>query len=549
MTLKKNLFTCRWIANIWLCVITIVLLTAISCEHNEYPYILAQADHLIDQDPDSALRMLRAIEGRMSHGPKSTEMYWRLLLTKASDKSSKPMFTPTEYETIVRYYSGPGDKNLLPEALYYAGRVNRSHNDALEARNYFLQAIEEIDKSDTPEDFNRLKGKCLSQIGSVYLYQDLCGESVRMYQKAFEINHDSNDTVGMIFNLRDVANAYLSMSKPDSSLIFSNRGIMLASKTRDTLFLNELFLLRSAAEIERGDYRKAQNDFDKAVELVPREMSIAQSTIGARLSYVTGDTAECSRAARRMLKYGNLHDRRWASRILAELMLRNGNPVESMKLIKQYILLDDSVTKIDRAATILKINALYDYSRKESENTVLKVQNSRLSWFLWTSVLLIVSLSVLGTLYFRYKRQQHALMKLKIEKLETLQKEYNAKNPIIIQREIASIEASDIYKSIRRQINSPEGPQHLDVEQWKEVSKAIETIYPNFKNRLVSLCKMNDNEIKVCLLIKMGFTPTVIAALTCHSKESVSATRRRLFEKAFGQKRTPGEWDEFIRSL
>lgn len=140
-------------------------------------------------------------------------------------------------------------------------------------------------------------------------------------------------------------------------------------------------------------------------------------------------------------------------------------------------------------------------------------------------------------------------MKLKIEKLEAMRKEYEAKDIVTIKKENASIESSEIYKLINRQINSPEGPKGLDESQWDEVSKAIETISPNFKQRLVSLCKMNDNEIKVCLLIKMGFAPSVIAALTYHSKESVSATRRRLFEKAFGQKRTPHEWDEFIRSM
>lgn len=527
----------------------IILFAIVSCKHEGYPHILMEADRLADQDPDSALRLLKSIEERMSLEPEATEMYWKLLMIKASDKSYEPICTPAESERIVRYYSDSGDKELLPEALYYAGRVYRTYNDALEARKYFLRAIEEIDKSNTPDDFNRLKGKCLSQIGSVYLYQDLCGESVRMYQRAFEINHESNDTVGMIFNLRDVANAYLSMSKPDSSLIFSNRGIGLASATCDTLFLNELYLLRSAAEIECGDYKNAQHDLEKAESMFSGKPSIAQLTIGARLAYAIGDTVECGRIARKMFTEGNIHDKRWAARILAELMLRADNPGESMNMIKEYIILDDSVTKINRASTILKMNALYDYSRKEAENTALKAQNSKLVWIFWTSVALLASLFVSGMLYLRYKKQQHALMKLKIEKLEAMRKKYEAKDIVTIKKENASIESSEIYKLINRQINSPEGPKGLDESQWDEVSKAIETISPNFKQRLVSLCKMNDNEIKVCLLIKMGFAPSVIAALTYHSKESVSATRRRLFEKAFGQKRTPHEWDEFIRSM
>lgn len=60
---------------------------------------------------------------------------------------------------------------------------------------------------------------------------------------------------------------------------------------------------------------------------------------------------------------------------------------------------------------------------------------------------------------------------------------------------------------------------------------------------------MNEYEHRVSLLIKIGIQPSVIAELTAHSRESVSATRRRLFEKAFEKKGTPKDWDEFIMSL
>lgn len=535
----------------YLSVLSFLILSTviISCRHESYPHILTEADRLTDIDADSSLRLLRSIERRMANENKATKMYWKLLVVKASDKVSQPMCTPSEIETIVEYYSDAGDKEMLPEALYYAGRVFRTCNDAPEARRYFLAAIEAIDKSSVPEDFASLKGKCMSQIGSVYLYQDLCKESVNMYQNAFEINHESNDTVGMIFNLRDVANAYLSMSKPDSSLIYSSRGIKLADEISDTLFLNELYLLRSAARIEQRSYASAKADFAKAATLSSGKPSMAQTTIGARLAYATGDTSGCIRMARNMLAEGNLHDKRWASRILSELTLSTGRPEEAIDLMRKYISLDDSLSKIDRAQTILKMNALYEYSRKENENSILKAQNNKLIWFLWSSLAILASLSVSAILYIRYKRQQHSLMKLKIEKLETLRKENNTKDAITIQHETASIESSDIYREICRKVNSPEGPGKLTDQQWKEISLMIKSIYPDFKERLLSICKMNDNEMKVCLLLKMGFTPTVIAALTCHSKESVSATRRRLFEKAFGKKKSPRDWDDFIRTL
>ena len=60
---------------------------------------------------------------------------------------------------------------------------------------------------------------------------------------------------------------------------------------------------------------------------------------------------------------------------------------------------------------------------------------------------------------------------------------------------------------------------------------------------------MNEHEYHVSLLIKIGLQPSVIAVLTAHSRESITATRRRLFLKAFGKKGAPKDWDEFILSL
>ena len=43
--------------------------------------------------------------------------------------------------------------------------------------------------------------------------------------------------------------------------------------------------------------------------------------------------------------------------------------------------------------------------------------------------------------------------------------------------------------------------------------------------------------------------PTEIAKLTLHSKESVASTRRRLYEKVFGSKGSPKDWDSVIYSI
>ena len=47
----------------------------------------------------------------------------------------------------------------------------------------------------------------------------------------------------------------------------------------------------------------------------------------------------------------------------------------------------------------------------------------------------------------------------------------------------------------------------------------------------------------------MEFAPADMARLTNHSRESISATRRRLYEKVFKRKGKPKLWDKFIMDL
>ena len=73
--------------------------------------------------------------------------------------------------------------------------------------------------------------------------------------------------------------------------------------------------------------------------------------------------------------------------------------------------------------------------------------------------------------------------------------------------------------------------------------------YGEFTKNLQKLHSFSCHEIHICLLIKINIQPVDMAKLTNHTRESVSATRRRLYEKVFRKKGSPKQWDEFIYSL
>ena len=89
----------------------------------------------------------------------------------------------------------------------------------------------------------------------------------------------------------------------------------------------------------------------------------------------------------------------------------------------------------------------------------------------------------------------------------------------------------------------------LAEDDWPELTDTVNGTYDGFSDKLNSLCRMSEQEMRVSLLIKLRMQPKDIATLTAHSKESVASTRSRLYQKVFGKKGSTRDWDDFILSI
>lgn len=132
--------------------------------------------------------------------------------------------------------------------------------------------------------------------------------------------------------------------------------------------------------------------------------------------------------------------------------------------------------------------------------------------------------------------------KAKLDYANTMARIENEKR----ERAEGDIFSSDIYLKIQRLI--VEG-KNLSEDDWQQLAMMVDGIYTGFTEKLYSLYKLSANDYRVCLLVKIHIQPKDIAQLTSHSKESVSTTRSRLYQKVFGKKGSAKEWDDFLLSL
>ena len=108
--------------------------------------------------------------------------------------------------------------------------------------------------------------------------------------------------------------------------------------------------------------------------------------------------------------------------------------------------------------------------------------------------------------------------------------------------------ASDWYVDLKRQFSSSEA-NTLSPDDWAEIERQVRRLHPTFRNHLYSLYAFSETEYRVCLLLKLHFTPTEIATAICKDKSTVSTIRGRLYTKVFGTKGSSKAWDEFIEQI
>lgn len=107
----------------------------------------------------------------------------------------------------------------------------------------------------------------------------------------------------------------------------------------------------------------------------------------------------------------------------------------------------------------------------------------------------------------------------------------------------------DVNNGFIERLLSDHAQQPMNDADWHQLEDSILQEDATFVSRLQEFCRLTPQERRVCLLLKLGISPAGIAQLTAHTKQSVTNTRSRLYEKAFGRKGKPSQWDEFILSL
>ena len=507
---------------------------------------LEQAEAVMFDYPDSALHILQ----RMPK-PADEEQHalWCLLVTQTECKQLLPVSSDSLIRIAYDYYKPTDDARRKAMAALYMGTVNYQLHKAEKAQAFYLEAAEEMKKTD---DF-KLGYLIMSGLGNLYLYRNLANYALEVCQKALDYAvKDSNKRYEMV-SLRLLARCYNILSDSDNSILYYKRSIKLA----DSLHFRR-FCYVTMEELSGIYFRLKQ--YDKALSLEKEIISnvrLPQTYYGMGVNYLNLRQYDSAYYyLTQALNTSNVYTRRGIYRNLLRLSRQSKYQQYMMIYSDSLRFYEDSVESINQSKEIILYKERYEQEKLKLE----KANTSR--WLLFSVPIGVMLLSLL--LYFYQRRK--LILHRKEEELNRLTLRLR-ENELLIERNrryISELEAQaeksrEAVEQLKeqkerlaflRQDNEALTAQVLAKEAWlsslrkkpiyldeagaKKVRMITDKVYTDFTRRLSSSIPMlSEYDLTLCCLVKLRFPVSDIAVLLGISSSSVSTSKLRAKKKIY----------------
>ena len=574
----------------------LILLILASCAGNrKYDDLMLRADSIMDVDDDSAtvaIRMLDGIKSQLPEFSQSQKMRYELLRHKAMNKACITFTSDSVMKKVVDYYDNHGSANERMLANYVLGCVYRDMHEAPMALEYYNKATEQADTTAADCDYGTLY-RVYSQMGFLFSKQYLPYQELNAFDKAEKYAYLAKDTLNAIINYQNKGDAYGYLGKKDSVIAINLQAAKLFKKHGNDYAAAIAFGCNYDYYIEKKDSINAKKAFE-AYNSTGYEGNSNYEDAKAYVLYQKGtyylfvnkqDSAYDNLSLSfKMCKSYSI--KAATTKALAQYYAKVNQPAMAMKYALQSSEYNDSDLIEARKTQLQQVQAMYDYSRNQeiAKNAEQKAERStRMNYMIVLSCLMLfLLLSYIYRKQIAIKKKKIAVSKLLYEdsllKLKRLQDERaklvaendNKLAQVIMEKEntISKLKAeithiqeryslssvsdadlilkdSSIYKKIKFIEVHPK--EKMCEEDWKELADTIEEVVPNFIPVLKN--KLNDKDYQICLLVRLGFSTSLVARLLGLSDAAISKSRKTMLKKICRKEGKPKEFDEYILQI
>ena len=574
----------------------LIIMILTSCAGNrKYDDLMQRADSIMNVNDDSAkvaIRMLDGVKPQLLEFSKAQKMRYELLRHKAMNKACITFTSDSVMKEVVDYYDHHGSANERMLANYVLGCVYRDLHEAPMALEYYNKATEQADTTAADCDYGTLY-RVYSQMGFLFSKQYLPYQELNAFDKAEKYAYLAKDTLNAIINYQNKGDAYGYLGKKDSVIAINLQAAKLFKKHGNDYAAAIAFGCNYDYYIEKKDSINAKKAFE-AYNSTGYEGNSNYEDAKAYVLYQKGtyylfvnkqDSAYDNLSLSfKMCKSYSI--KAATTKALAQYYAKVNQPAMAMKYALQSSEYNDSDLIEARKTQLQQVQAMYDYSRNQeiAKNAEQKAERStRMNYMIVLSCLMLfLLLSYIYRKQIAIKKKKIAVSKLLYEdsllKLKRLQDERaklvaendNKLAQVIMEKEntISKLKAeithiqeryslssvsdadlilkdSSIYKKIKFIEVHPK--EKMCEEDWKELADTIEEVVPNFIPVLKN--KLNDKDYQICLLVRLGFSTSLVARLLGLSDAAISKSRKTMLKKICRKEGKPKEFDEYILQI
>ena len=575
----------------------LIFMSLSSCSNRKYEQTITRADNLMELSQDSArsaLAILDSIRPDLSKMGKSTQMRYQLVYAKGMNKGYVDFTTDSLMKEIVDYYDNHGTCQQQMLAHYLLGCVYRDLGDSPASLSCYNDAVEKVDTTSSDCDY-KLLTRVYEQQGALFLSQSMPQNALSAYQKAEKYAWIAKDTLSAVLSYEHLGNIYEYMDNMDKVIeVYENASHRYRQYGYPVQAARALGGAIQALILTK-QYAKAKKYMDvfEAESGYFQKDSCYSYINYSHYYYLKG--LYCLESHSDSAKY-------WFTKCQEFAKTNNNKSFSAYAWYLYYIKHQqmDSVAKYSEQAfayndsanldmerdLMQKMQAIYDYDRWKNVAHNEEIKATRANLTLLVSILISVSVIIIGILTFLVYRKKRKLELQEKEEQENLirQQIYDTKQELELLRTVNDRKIADVIKEKEQTINklkedlkdirdkySNSSLSDVDIllkessiykrikylelhpketmreNDWIELEETIEQLIPSFipllKNRL------NVIAYRICLLVKLEISTSSIAILLGLSSSAISKYRKVMLEKLCGRSGKPKDFDEYIRQI
>ena len=536
--------------------IAIISFLCISCKDNSLLSKMDQIKTVGDENPALALKMLDSIYVDARNASEYTIMKYDLLKIRLEDKSYIPHTSNRVIENLVKYFEDNGTIKDKQEAYYYAGSVYRDLDDTPRGIENFYKSIEAV--RDKRECDSIILRNAYSNLYYLFVNVQDYNNALKMAQMEYSISKAINNTT--INTMNQITNAYIDLDMNKEGLRYLNETFNLLKNKKYAKEDNFIFLvLYNYSHLKLKD--KANECYNLIKKRKLKRMDAFVRNILGNYYMLIGQQDSAIACYESIInEKKNEYAMYDTSKKLFHIYSENGNKDKAIKYGAEFVRMSEKLDLAKNSELAATVNNKYKYHLDQSR--MQKMESERT---MYLRIAIIIGFSaVLLTLAFVifYMRKKNITLRRQLALTDSLnsvkaQMSDIKKNTLLKEQQLASAQseiaakeqkmkeiseelqhneqllettqkrlndkmkqseqlmqmlhkaeledsASDVVEAVRK---SAEGKKKLSATEWQQLYSAVNSLYPDFKDSLVSRDgNLSEQQMQMCYLMRIGLT-------------------------------------------